>query len=118
MELYSKLCIFAISLNQQTMSEENQPVEKKYSPEELKKMRDNTMQYYKEQIQVLKLQDEFEKLHASIVESQAKTMMYNIKMATMAMGPKLDEKDKEEEEVKVRETPLPQEKTPELTITP
>ncbi len=101
------------------MSEENQPVEKTYTPEELKKMRDNTIQYYKDQNQVLKLQDEFERLQANIAESQAKVMMYRIKMATMAMGPKLDEKDREEEEAdKGRETPAAQEKAPELTITP
>lgn len=100
------------------MSEDNQPVEKKYSPEEIKKMRENTIKYYKDQIEVLKLQDHFEKLSASIAESQAKTMMYNIKMATMAMGPKLDEKDKEEEEGKKREIAVPQEKGPEPIITP
>ena len=60
---------------------------KEYSPEELKAMRDNMVKYYTEQIKVLKLQDEFEKLHAQIAENQAKTMMNNIRMAQMAMGP-------------------------------
>lgn len=70
--------------------------EKQYSPEELKQMRENMIKYYTEQIKVLKLQDEFERLHANIAENQAKTMMNNIRMAQMAMGPKEEKETKEE----------------------
>jgi CHASE3 domain sensor protein len=61
--------------------------EKEFTPEQLKEMRANMKNYYKEQIDVLKLQDEFERLHASIAENQAKTMMNQIRMAQMAAGP-------------------------------
>jgi CHASE3 domain sensor protein len=76
--------------------------EKEYSPEQLKEMRDNMTKYYTEQIKVLKLQDEFEKLHAQIAENQAKTMMNNIRMAQMAMGPPKETKKGPEGEIKAR----------------
>lgn len=73
------------------MSEEaqttDQEQEKQYTPEELKQMRANTIEYYKNQNQVLKLQVEFEELQARIAEAQSKTMMNRIRMAQMAMGP-------------------------------
>lgn len=73
------------------MSEEaqitDQEQEKEYTPEELKQMRANTIEYYKNQNQVLRLQVEFEELQARIAEAQSKTMMHRIRMAQMAMGP-------------------------------
>jgi CHASE3 domain sensor protein len=69
------------------LNEQDAPVEKEYTPEELKQMRERMMKSYKESIEVLKLQDEFERLTANIAESQAKTMMNQIRMAQMAMGP-------------------------------
>jgi hypothetical protein len=64
--------------------------EKEYTPEELKAMQENMKKYYTTQIAILKLQDEFERLHANIAESQAKTMMNQIRMAQMAAGPPKD----------------------------
>jgi CHASE3 domain sensor protein len=77
------------------LNEQDAPVEKEYTPEELKQMRERMMKSYKESIEVLKLQDEFEKLTANIAESQAKTMMNQIRMAQMAMGPPKETPDPE-----------------------
>lgn len=90
-----KLIVYiCLSLNQQTMSEtspENQEnifEEKKYTPEQLKQMRENMKQSYREQIDILDLQLKFEKLNADIAENQARAMMNVLRMAQMKMGPK------------------------------
>ena len=79
-----------LSLNQQPMSETNQTEapEKELTPEEIKERRAKIKEYYKDQIETLKLQDEYERLSANIAENQAKAMMNHIRMVQMAQGPK------------------------------
>lgn len=82
--------IYICEINQQIMSEETKPTEtqeKVLTPEELKEKRANVMEFYRQQNEVLTLQDEYERLHASIAESQTKTMMNHIRQAQMAAGP-------------------------------
>lgn len=68
------------------LNEEEAP-EKEYTPGELREMRDRMKRSYRDSIEVLKLQDELERLTANIAESQAKAMMNHIRMAQMAQGP-------------------------------
>lgn len=69
-------------------NQENIFEEKKYTPEQLKQMRENMKQSYREQIDILDLQLKFEKLNADIAENQARAMMNVLRMAQMKMGPK------------------------------
>lgn len=75
---------------------ENQ--EEQYSPEEIKKMRQNMMSYYKDQIALLKLQSQYEVLLADIEEARAKKLAMQIRQAQMMAGPPEEEFTEEEQE--------------------
>lgn len=78
---------------------ENGP-EVDYTPEQILEMRANMIAYYNNQLEVLKLQHEFEKLKAEISESQLKQLMNEIRSAQLLAGPP---KEKSSEDPKKRQ---------------
>lgn len=76
------------------------------TPQQIETMRKNMVAYYKEQINTLKLQAEYEKLLADIEESRAKRVMNSIRIAQMMAGPRQEE---EEEEPEAQDQPQPEE---------
>lgn len=78
-----------------TTNTENQE-QQQLTPEQIEAMRKNMVAYYKEQINSLKLQSEYEKLLAEIEESRAKRIMNTIRIAQMMAGPREEEESEEE----------------------
>lgn len=64
--------------------------ERQMTPEELEQARKNLLKYYKEQNEILTLQDKFQSLKANIAENQAKELMWIIRKGQMLQGPPKD----------------------------
>jgi len=64
---------------------------KEITPEELKKRREGIIKHYKDQISVLTLQLDYEKLLADIEQARAKRMEMIIRQAQMQAGPPEEE---------------------------
>lgn len=72
--------------------------ERKYTPEEIKKMRDNMIKHYKGEITVLKTQAEYEKLLADIEESKARRYHAMATQAQLFAGTNDEELEQPEEQ--------------------
>lgn len=75
------------------MSTENQ--QEVLTPEELMKRRIQTTEFFKNQIELLKLQSEYQKLKADIEESALREISCIIKRTHLTMGPQ-EEKETSE----------------------
>ena len=71
--------------------------EKEYTEAELKQMQQQMTAYYKEQVKLLKPQEEYERLQADIAEHKARRFHSMIRLAQMQAGPPEEESDPEEE---------------------
>jgi len=81
------------------MTEETpQPEEKKLTPEELKKRRDEISKHYKDQISVLTLQLDYENLLANIEQARAKRLEMIIRQAQMQAPPEAEPQEEPEED--------------------
>lgn len=69
--------------------------------EEMKTMRANMQAYYKEQLPLVKVQAEYEKLLADIEEARARRISMSVRIAQM-MAPPSSEDEAEPEEKKER----------------
>ena len=78
---------------------------KQPTPEELKAMRDRMIKYYKDQIPVLKVQAEYEKLLADIDEDRTRRMTMLIRMAQMQAGPPQEDEEESSPESNLEEAP-------------
>ena len=88
------------------MSQEtNQETAEQLTPEQLKKRRDDLVNYYKNQTLVLEAQLKYENVMADIEEARVKRMTMIMRQAQMAAP-----EQEEEEEEPLNETPTP---TPE-----
>lgn len=86
------------------MAEETNKPAEELTPEQLTAQRLKVINYYTAQIDVLKVQAEYEKLLAEIEESRAKRMSMIISQARMSQGPAEEEEEQEPEtEVKAPE---------------
>ena len=88
------------------MTEETNKQAEELTPEQLTAQRLKVINYYTAQIDVLKVQAEYEKLLAEIEESRAKRMSMIISQARMSQGPADEEQEQEqtpEAEVKAPE---------------
>lgn len=94
------------------MTEETNKQEE-LTPEQLTAQRLKVINYYTAQIDVLKVQAEYEKLLAEIEESRAKRMSMIISQARMSQGPADEEQEQEQEQ-----TPEAEVKAPETAQTP
>lgn len=94
------------------MTEETNKQEE-LTPEQLTAQRLKVINYYTAQIDVLKVQAEYEKLLAEIEESRAKRMSMIISQARMSQGPPDEEQEQEQDQV-----PAAEAKAPETTQTP
>ena len=72
--------------------------ERKYTPEEIKKMRDNMIKHYKGEITVLKSQAEYEKLLAEIEESKSRRYLAMAQQAQLFAGTNDEEPEQPEEQ--------------------
>lgn len=91
------------------MSQEtNQETAEKLTPEQLKKRRDDLINYYKNQTLVLEAQFKYESVMADIEEQRVKRMTMIMRQAQMAAP----QQEEEEEEEPLNETPTPE---PEAT---
>ncbi len=61
-------------------------LDKKYSKEELKKMRDENTAFLQDQIEHLEVQATYSKLKAEIAENTYKERVYKIKFAELELG--------------------------------
>lgn len=75
------------------MSEETNPVEREYTQEELTAMRTKTINYYKEQEEVLRHQCVVEELKARIKIAQFQSFEATIKMMQLNQAVQEDEED-------------------------
>jgi DNA-binding protein Fis len=91
------------------MTEETNKQAEELTPEQLAAQRKRVIEYYLTQIEVLKVQAEYEKLLAEIEESRAKRMSMIISQARMSQGPAEEDQDPESE---------PEAKTPEVSEVP
>jgi ABC-type taurine transport system substrate-binding protein len=78
--------------------EENPEVEKEFTNEELEKMREDTIAYYKDKISVLSVQAEHEELLARIAEAQLKQVAAIIRRAQLTAPPEEEINDLKEKE--------------------
>lgn len=95
------------------MTEETNKQAEELTPEQLTAQRLKVINYYTAQIDVLKVQAEYEKLLAEIEESRAKRMSMIISQARMSQGPADEEQEQEQEQ-----TPETEAKAPEEVQTP
>ena len=66
--------------------------EKEPTPQELKAMRDNLIKYYKEQNEVLILQDSYENYQANIAQNRVRALDMRMRLAHM-LTPEADKGD-------------------------
>ena len=78
------------------MSTENQ--QEQITPVELMKRRIQTTEFFKNQIEILKLQAEYQKLKADIEESALREISCIIKRTHLTMGPKEEQENQEAEQ--------------------
>ncbi len=71
------------------------------TPEELAAQRKNVIQYYKNQVEILKHQFEYEELLANIEEARTKRMAFIVRQAQMTAGP--ESEDSVEQEIPVQQ---------------
>ena len=90
------------------MTEETNKQEE-LTPEQLTAQRLKVINYYTAQIDVLKVQAEYEKLLAEIEESRAKRMSMIISQARMSQGPADEEQEQEQEQTPEAEAKAPEE---------
>lgn len=76
------------------MSEKTNPKEIQFTPEELVKMRENTISYYKDQAEVLNMQCVVEELKARIKKAQYETLESTLKL--MQLNEAIQEESEEE----------------------
>jgi len=88
------------------MTEETNKQAEELTPEQLTAQRIKVINYYNAQIEVLKVQAEYEKLLAEIEESRAKRMSMIISQARMSQGP---EEEQEQDQVPEAEAKAPEE---------
>jgi hypothetical protein len=79
------------------MTEETNKQAEELTPEQLTAQRLKVINYYTAQIDVLKVQAEYEKLLAEIEESRAKRMSMIISQARMSQGPADEEQEQEQD---------------------
>lgn len=79
------------------MTEETNKQAEELTPEQLTAQRIKVINYYNAQIEVLKVQAEYEKLLAEIEESRAKRMSMIISQARMSQGPADEEQEQEQD---------------------
>lgn len=79
------------------MTEETNKQTEELTPEQLTAQRLKVINYYTAQIDVLKVQAEYEKLLAEIEESRAKRMSMIISQARMSQGPADEEQEQEQD---------------------
>jgi hypothetical protein len=72
--------------------------EKQYTPQEIKKMREQMNNYYKEENKHLKLLSEYENLQADIEEARVRRYIAIYKMSQLQMPPE-EEMEEEEDQV-------------------
>lgn len=70
--------------------------EKEYTPAEMAAMKKATVEFYKERINVLKLQKEYETLLADIEEAKLRGLLAFMKVAHLKAGPESEEETNEE----------------------
>jgi hypothetical protein len=80
------------------MSEKTNPKEIQFTPEELVKMRENTISYYKDQAEVLSVQCIVEELKARIKKAQHETLESTLKYMQLneAIQEESEETDKKD----------------------
>jgi hypothetical protein len=80
------------------MSEKTNPKEIQFTPEELVKMRENTISYYKDQAEVLSVQCIVEELKARIKKAQYETLESTLKYMQLneAIQEESEETDKKD----------------------
>jgi hypothetical protein len=94
------------------MSQEtNQETAEQLTPEQLKKRRDNLINYYKNQTLVLEAQFKYESVMADIEEARVKRMTMIMRQAQMA-APQQDEEEEEEPSAEPNLTPEPEPEQP------
>ena len=87
------------------MSQETNKENKQLSPEEIEKQRKAVVTYYTNQIEMLKVQSEYESLLADIEEHRARRVANIIRQAQMTAGPE-SEPSEENNEVEPNEEEL------------
>lgn len=90
------------------MNQEEKQESKPMTQEELTAQRKNVIKHYNNQIEVLKIQSQYEQLLAEIEMHRAKRMEMIIRQAQMAAGPQQEEPEAElesEQEEPVQEAP-------------
>jgi hypothetical protein len=94
------------------MSQEtNQETAEQLTPEQLKKRRDDLINYYKNQTLVLEAQFKYESVMADIEEQRVKRMTMIMRQAQMA-APQQEEEEEEELSAKSNLTPEPEPEQP------
>ena len=80
------------------MSQETNQETAELTPEQLSAQRKKVVEYYTNQVEVLKVQSEYEKLLAEIEMHRAKRMEMIIRQAQMASGPQDEQEESEPEQ--------------------
>ena len=94
------------------MSQEtNQETAEQLTPEQLKKRRDDLINYYKNQTLVLEAQFKYESVMADIEEQRVKRMTMIMRQAQMA-APQQDEEEEEDPSAESNLTPEPEPQQP------
>lgn len=80
------------------MSKETNQETAELTPEQLTAQRKRVVEYYTNQVEILKVQSEYEKLLAEIEMHRAKRMEMIIRQAQMAAGPQDEQEESETEQ--------------------
>jgi len=80
------------------MSQETNQETAELTPEQLSAQRKKVVEYYTNQVEILKVQSEYERLLAEIEMHRAKRMEMIIRQAQMAAGPQDEQEESEPEQ--------------------
>lgn len=74
----------------------NMEEEREYTPQEMAAMKKATLEFYKERINVLKFQKEYETLLADIEEAKLRGLLAFMKVAHLKAGPETENEVEQE----------------------